>query len=368
MNASSVRVPRPAAATVALVALAGLTGAFGLLGCKKSAAAPAEVPVETVSVDTVKVREQPMPRSMRLTGTLRGGQETDLAANTTGRVLATFVERGAEVKKGDRLATLDTRNAVASVNEVRRNIDLARAQAEAAKRDCALNDKLFAQNVISAAERDRVSDTCRNADISVQVAEARARTLGIALADGTIVAPFAGMVTERHVSAGEYVRTDSKVVTLVSVDALRLEFTVPEANLAAVKEGRTLSFSVPAYPDRTFQGTVRFVGAAVRETTRDLVAEAVVENAERLLRPGMFATVALLTGEAPAPVLPKAALVRKEDGTSHVFAVVNKRLEERVVQTGSEKGEEVAILRGVGDGDAIVLSPSPSLRNGQAVN
>ena len=128
---------------------------------------------------------------------------------------------------------------------------------------------------------------------------------------------------------------------------MRLEFTVPEANLGSVaKEGGTLTFSVPAYPDRTFSGTVRFVGAAVRETTRDLVAEAVVDNPDRLLKPGMFATVALITGELPELVLPKSALVDK-DGSTHVFAVADGRLEERVVQIGVAKGDLVAIERGV---------------------
>ncbi|AKT44001.1 efflux RND transporter periplasmic adaptor subunit [Chondromyces crocatus] len=336
--------------------------------CKSTAAAPAESPAETISVETMKVREQPMPRSMKLTGSLRGGQQTELAANTVGRVVSTFVERGSAVKKGDKLATLDVRGAAASMNEVRRSVELARAQSDAAKRDCDLNTKLFEQNVISAAERDRVADTCRNAEISLQVAEARVRSAGIALVDGTIVAPFDGVVTERHVNPGEYVRPDSKVVTLVSLTDLRLEFTVPEANLAAVEEGRTLSFTVPAYPGRTFDGMVRFVGAAVREATRDLVAEAIVENKGGVLRPGMFATIALVTGEAPSPVLPKSALVKKEDNTTHVFAVVNKRLEERIVQAGAEKGEEVAIVRGLSRGDVIVMKPAEGLRNGQAVN
>lgn len=339
-----------------------------LPACKKGSAAVVEAPPEAVSVATVKVREQPMPRALKLTGTLRGSQQTELAANASGRVLQTFVERGTEVKKGEKLALLDVRAAAASANEVRASVALAKAQAEAAKRECDRLAKLLQTNAISPAEHDRMTDTCRNATISVQAAEARAYTVGLALGDGTIVAPFAGVITQRHVNAGEYVRMDSKVVTLVNADSLRLEFTVPEASIAALKEGSTLSFGVPAYPGRTFVGTVRFVGGAVRETTRDLVAEAVVENKDHALRPGMFATVSLYTGEVPAPVLPKSALVTKEDGSFHVFVSVNRRLEERVVQAGAEKGDDVTILRGVSSGDEVVAEPSGKLRNGLAVN
>ncbi len=343
--------------------LAGAT-----VGCKKPPSAAQESRVEAVSVTTVKVREQPMPRALKLTGTLRGSQQTELAANASGRVLQTFVERGSEVKKGAKLALLDVRTAAATANEARKSVALAKAQAESAKRECERVTKLLDSNAISAAERDRTADTCRNAGISVEAAEARAQTVSLALSDGTIVAPFAGVITQRYVNAGEYVRMDSKVVTLVNVESLRLEFTVPEANIAAVKEGSTLSFTVPAYADRTFTGTVKFVGGAVRETTRDLVAEAIVDNADRALRPGMFSTVSLHTGEMPAPVVPKSALVAKEDGTYRVFVVVNRRLEERVVQVGPEKGNDVAIMHGVNKDDDVVAEPSAKIRNGLAVN
>jgi membrane fusion protein (multidrug efflux system) len=363
VSVSLFRAPRVALFVALFLALAA-----ALLGCKPKQAPSTEAPVETISVQTVDVREQPMPRSLKLTGTLRGSQQTDLAANAFGRVLATYVERGSEVKKGQRLALLDVRSAAASAAEARSGVALASAQADAAKRECERYAKLLEQNVISAAEHDRISDGCRTSALSVQVAQARAQTVGLMISDGTIAAPFAGVVTQRHVNAGEYVRSDSKVVTLVNLDSLRLELTVPEASFAAVKEGGALTFTVPSYPDRTFAGTVRFIGGTVRETTRDLVAEAVVDNEGRALRPGMFATVALLTGETPALVLPRSALVAKEDGRTHVFAVVDRRIEERVVQTGAAKGDVVAIVQGVKSGDKVVLAPTETLRNGQAVN
>lgn len=347
-----------------------MSASSSLLACKHAGASPGEPPPREapVHVETVAVRQQPMPRALRLTGTLRGIQQADLAANAMGRVVATFVERGAEVKKGQKIAALDVRSTAASAAEARAGLALARAQAEAAARECERYTKLFEQNVITPAERDRMNDTCRTSTISVQAAQARANTVGVALADGTIVAPFAGIVTQRLVSAGEYVRPDSKVVTLTDLDTLRLELTVPEASLAAVREGGALTFTVPAYADRTFEGTVRFVGGAVRETTRDLVAEAIVDNEDRALRPGMFATVSLLTGEEPSAVLPRSALIAKEGGTFHVLAVVDHRIEERVVQAGTAKGDDVAIVRGVAPGDEVVARPSAELRNGQATD
>jgi RND family efflux transporter MFP subunit len=341
--------------------------ASALAGCKPTEAAPATRAADAVHVETVEVREEAMPRALKLTGTLRGREQTDLAANAAGRVVETFVERGAQVKKGDLLVRLDTRSAALTAAEARANAALAREQAETAKRECERYLKLREQGAVSAAEYDRMSDSCRTAPLAIEAASARAQAMALVVGDGSIRAPFAGVITERFVEVGQYVRADSRVVTLVSLDPLKLELTVPEANVALVKEGGALTFTVPAYPGREFAGTVRFVGAAVRESTRDLVAEAVVENPDRALYPGMFATIALKTGEAPAPVVPRAALVEKE-GLTRVFAVVNGRLEERVVQLGPQKGDLVALSRGVARGDRVVMKPAATLQNGQAVD
>ena len=356
---------RARAHAAARIALAGalLTGA---LGCKAKAETSAGPSGPRVRVETVEVREEPMPRSLLLTGTLRAAQQTDLAANAMGRVLETLVERGAEVKKGDLLARLDVRAASLTAAEAQAMAALARRQESTAKRECERYKTLFAQGAIGQAELDRVADQCQSSPLSVAAAEARARAASQVVGDGHIRAPFAGVVTERFVDAGEYVRTDTKVVSLVSLDALRLEITVPEASIGKVAPGGTLTFEVPAYPGRRFTGTVRYVGASVRETTRDLVAEAEVDNADRALRPGMFASVALLAGETRVPVAPQGVVLVRE-GSARVFAVVDRRLEERVVQPGVIKGDLIALVRGAHVGDKLVKSPSEALRNGQLV-
>jgi membrane fusion protein, multidrug efflux system len=351
------------AASLLLLALAAAPA-----GCKAkaSAAVSTEESVRKIHVETAEAREQPMPRSLSLTGTLRGERQTELAANANGRVLETLVERGAEVKKGALIARLDVRSAALSAAEAQANVAVARAQEATATRECERSKALLAKGVISQVEFDKTSDLCRTSPLSVAAAAARVSSASQGIGDGQIRAPFDGMISERFIEVGEYVRQDSKVVSLVSVDALRIEFTVPEASLASVKEGGALSFTVTAYPGRTFVGTVRFISAALRETTRDLVAEAKVDNADRALRPGMFASIALATGEVPSTVVAKDAVVIK-DGRARVFAVVDHRLQERVVQTGVEKDGMIAVVRGVSAGDKVVLKPAETLQNGQAV-
>ena len=288
--------------------------------CRRSQSVPAEPPPDTVGgtteVETIEVIEQLMPRALMLTGTLRASQQTNLAANATGRVQRTFVERGTEVKQGDLLATVDVRGAALSAAEARVNVALARAHADAATRECSRYQRLRQEDAVPASEFERMSDACRTSPLSIEAAQARAHSIAIAVSDGAIRAPFAGVITEKHVEPGEYLRADSPVVSLVALDPLRLDLTVPEVNLAALRVGGDLTFTVPTYPARQFVGTVRDVGPAVRETTRDVVAEAIVDNRDHTLRRGMFATVSLFVGDQQIP---------RESGESRGKTIVVRR-------------------------------------------
>jgi membrane fusion protein, multidrug efflux system len=355
----------PATSWVRVLSNAGLLLALSAAGCKKPAAVE-QAPVQRVRVDTVVVTEDMVPRVLAFTGTLRGQHQTDLAANAAGRVLETFVERGSEVKKDDIIAKLDVRAATAAAAEAHAHVAVTGAQADAAKRDCARYEALLAQQAISQAEYDRAADQCKTLPLSKRAAEARARAAAQTVSDGTVRAPFAGVVAERAVEIGQYVRPDSRVVTLVDVDPLRLEIPVPEAVAPKVVPGAKVTFTVAGHPGRTFEGQVKFISPAVREATRDVMAEAEVPNEERALLPGMFADVRIESGASKQPVIPKTALVQRH-GRDAVFAVVEGRLEERVVQLGLVKGATVACLRGLRAGERVVNRPAETLHNGQAV-
>jgi RND family efflux transporter MFP subunit len=345
-----------------------LLSVSAVAGCKghsaEASTGPAEKPA--VSVQTEPVQSIEVPRTLRLTGTLRGDRETDLAANANGRVLQTSVERGEQVKPGQVLARLDTRAASLSAAEARAQVDSTRAQEEQARTECDRYEQLKAKGAITDLEYQQKITQCRTLPLSVQAASARAALAAQNVGDGLIRAPFAGVVTERFVEVGQFLRQDSRVVTIVSVDPLRLQIAVPEAQVASVKEGADVSFSVAAYPERRFAGKVRFVSGALRSTTRDLIAEAVVPNAERLLLPGMFADVALVIGQERLPSVPARAVVQ-QDEQARVFTVLAGRLEERVVALGPKLGERVAVTKGVREQEQVVVSDLAGLSNGQRV-
>jgi RND family efflux transporter MFP subunit len=348
-----------------LSVLAVLAGA----GCKRGGAEGAAGPDPTppVAVQTADVIEIEVPVMLRLSGNLKGDRETDLAANAAGRVMTTSAERGSQVVPGQVLAQLDVRAASLAASEAKAQAESARAQQAQAQTDCARYQKLRDSGTISDAEFERVAMTCRTMPLSAEAATARASIAAQNVGDGAIRAPFAGVVTERYVDVGEYVRQDSRVVTLVSVDPLRLELSVPEADAGKVREGAEVSFRVSAFPERRFTGAVRFVSGAIRATTRDLAVEAVVENKDRLLKPGMFADVELAVGQRKLPGVPRGALL-DADGTTRAFFVVDGRLQERALSTTTAAaGELVGVLKGAKLGEKVAVGEVRSLQNGVRV-
>jgi RND family efflux transporter MFP subunit len=347
-----------------------VTQALGLTGCKKPAGNPAQLTsAQTeapIKVQTAPVTERPMSEHLVLTGTLRASQESEVAADAAGKVTATFVERGQRVKQGDVLVILDARGAAITATAAQAQSQLAKAQFEQAQRECERVKALKESGAISQAEYDRVTSQCQTTQWSVAAAQAQQKSAQKIVGDAIIRAPFSGVIGERYVNVGQYVMPSTRVVSLYAPDPLRLELTVPEANIGGVKQDQPVTFTVSAYGDEKFTGSVKLISPNVRPTTRDLVIEAFCPNPDGKLKPGMFAIAKLATAEKPQPAVPSAAIVTR-DGVSRAFVVVDKRVQERIVQTGGERDGNTAVVVGLKVGEQVVVSPSPDVRDGAPV-
>lgn len=337
-------------------------------GCNQPSAASVEARArpKPLAVATVVVGERELPSTLMLAGTLKANQESDVAANASGRVMRTTVERGSYVSNGQTLAQLDVRMATLSAREAEANVETAQTQRASAAEECTRYKRLLDRGAISQQEYDRQTTSCKTTTSAATAAETRAALANQTLSDGTVRAPFPGLVSERYVSVGEYVMPSTKVAHVVDIDPLRLELTIPEQNMGAVRQGQEVSFHVGAFPHRTFTGLVHYIGPAVRATTRDLVFEATVSNKDKLLRPGLFATAQLDVGKQKLPVVPASA-VKTEGDTTRLFAVVEKHVEERIVQLGPAENDVVGILKGVSAGERIVAKPGEAISDGVEV-
>lgn len=375
-------------------------------GCRGDAIAEPVGPADAAAlpVSAVAAVETPIVRFIEVTGTLTAQESADVAAEIAGRIVATPVERGSRVGAGGELVRIaasevdaQAREAEANAAQIEARLGIAgglpfevarvpEVASAAATRTLARTDfertrSLHTSQLVSRAEFEQKSAQLESAERQYDVARngaeqqyqslmaARARvTVARKAVDDTVVrAPFAGVVGERFVSQGDFVTRGAKVASVMRVDALRVELTVPEQYVAAVGAGRAVTFTVDAYPGKTFTGQVRYVSPSVTAETRALIVEAIVPNAAGELKPGFFATARIAqSNSAPALLVPAAAL-RTVAGTARVFVVAGERVEERVVMVGQTVDDRVEITDGLEPGEQVATSGVEALVDGLRV-
>ncbi|MDB6071942.1 MAG: efflux transporter periplasmic adaptor subunit [Verrucomicrobiales bacterium] len=327
-----------------------------------SAGAAAAEPAP-IQVSARAAGEQPMPRYLRVTGELRGAQEAMVAADAPGKVVDAPIERGTIVKAGEVLLRLDDRSAALSLAEAEAALVSAQLKMDLQRTELARNEPLAKTKAISDTDFQRFKIDFASADASLAGSKARRDQAKKSLTDSTILAPFDGTVAERLVQLGEYVSSNSPVANLVATDRLRLMLNVPETAVGRITPGQAVTFSVPAFPGVSFTGNVKFIGAAVRNSARDLIVEAEVGNGDGKLKPGMFAEGRVALGEEPAITVPEKSVL-SEGPVRKLFVVVKDRLEARLVETGESKPGFLEIARGLAKGELVVTAPGPNAADG----
>ena len=397
MSRSFVRAILPGAAVSAALLSAACSGT------QTSAAAPQEP--APVAVRPAQVEGQSIDRFLRVTGSLAADEQADVAAETAGRVIGTPVERGTRVTAGTVLIRVSATEADASLREAEANaaqlearlglsarqpfeptavpdVLNAKASLDLAEAEFGRIKSLLDQKVVSQAEYDQrftqvqaarqqyqsAQNTAQQSYRSLLAARARVDLARKSAADTVVRAPFNGIVAERLVSTGDYVSRGMKVATVVRIDPVRVELTVPEQYLSQVKAGQMVRLSVDAYPGETFTASVRFVSPSLKPDQRALTVEAVAKNPDGRLKPGLFAT-ALLQQPAPAPaLLVPATSVETVAGTSRVYVIAaDNKVEERIVTLGEKVGDRVEIATGVKAGERVAANPRGKLADGARV-
>lgn len=395
-------VNRPTLASV-LLAGAALTGACTAAGTAAdtgTAAAPA-----AVAVAATAAAEQPVTRFIRATGSLTAEEQADVAAEIAGRIIATPVERGTAVGEGAVLVRVSPAEADAQAKEAEANAAQIEArlgmaegrsfdvnavpevQTAKASYDLATNEftrikSLLDQRVVSQSEfeqrRTQMEATRQQFEAArngaaqqyqaLMGARARVALAHKSVSDTTVRAPFTGLVAERRVSVGDYVTKGMKVAIVVKITPLRVQLTVPEQFVSAVKAGAPVTFQVDAFPGREFTGTVRYVSPTLEANKRALTVEAVVPNQSGDLKPGLFATARIEQPQRTPAVMVPTSAVQTTAGTSRVYVVSNGTVEERIVTIGQQADAFIEIATGLKAGEQVATKNIAQLFDGAKVS
>ena len=381
-----------------------LSLSLGTLGCSTQAKTEAPAAPEPLAIDTVAVESRAIDRYLRVTGSLTADEQAEVSAEIAGRVIATPVERGTRVAQGTILVRLSPSESGAQLDEAEANarqiearlglstgqpfdpkrvpeVMNAKASLDWAEAEFARIRSLLDQKVVSQAEYDQrltqVEAARQQYQVAVNSAEQSYRSLEAArarvalarksVADTVVRAPFSGLVAERVVSVGDYVTKGTRVATVVRVDPLRVELTVPEQSISLVRVGQAVRLAVDAYAGEEFPATVRFISPALRSDQRALTVEAIAPNPDGRLKPGLFATALLRQAEsAPGLLVPRSA-VETISGTSRVYVVKDGRAVERIVTLGETVGDRIELTSGVTAGEPVATEPKGRIADGMAV-
>ncbi len=296
-------------------------------------------------------------------GTLRAVRGAELSLEVPGVVEAITFQSGDEVKEGQVLLTLRKQDEEARLQSLEATASLAQITYD---RDL----KQLKAQAISQAIVDNDEANLRNARAQVAVQKA-------ILDKKTLRAPFDGKLGLRQVDLGQFLAAGTMIATLQSLNPIYVDFLLPQQAVAQIAVGDRVRAKIDAFPGHTFEGKITAINPKIETGSRNVQVRATLPNADQKLMPGMFAAVELDTGAAQRLVtLPQTAVSYNPYG-SLVYVVDDKGkgaeakselvARQVFVTTGATRGDQVAILKGVSEGDTVVTSGQIKLRNGVPV-
>jgi RND family efflux transporter MFP subunit len=303
-----------------------------------------------------------------ISGTLEPDREAVLRAQVTGSVLQTYADQGQAVNAGTVLARIDASGIQDAYNSARAGLVSARNAADVAARDLARNEKLLAAGAI--AERD--IDQSRRASIAAQAAledaNSRLASAEKSYRSTTVTSPFNGIVSERPVSSGDVVQPGTALFTVVDPSSMRLEASVPAEQLASIRIGVTVDFTVSGYPGRQFVGRITRINPTADPTTRQVRIYVSIPNEGRALVGGLFANGRMSTATKLGLVVPQSA-VDVRSSIPSVIRVRQGKAEKVAVKIGltDKTSETIEVLSGIQPGDTLLMGAAMGITPGTPV-
>ena len=387
--------------------------ALFLTACSKQDAKAAETKAaanaatEPLAVKTAAAMERTTERSIAVTGSLLPDETVTVSTEVPGRIAAIRADFGQAVRKGDVLIELDrteydlqVERSRGALNQALARLSLpqytgkmvppettpgvrtAMAQMEDTRSKFESAGKLVKSGDISQdrynelekalrarqAAVDSARDELRTQWMNVTALEADLKLVEKRRADTVVRAPFDGVVGEKLISAGQYVKDNVGILRLVKVHPMRLRLELPEAAANTVKAGTTLSFTTDAAPGAQFEAVVRQLNPSLDARNRTLTAEARLTQTDARLRPGMFAQVNLVTERgAKIVTVPRQALYSIA-GLTKLFKIENGTARLVTFVPGREEDGQVEVPGGLLQaGDRVATSELPALTNGMKV-
>jgi membrane fusion protein (multidrug efflux system) len=309
-----------------------------------SSAGPARPPsVEVARVETIRITDD-----AQAVGSLRSRQSVVLKPEVSGRVTRLNFRDGEKVRRGQLLVQLDDQLPLAQLQQAQAELSIAQANHKR-------NQELVAQNFISKRSLDESAANLQVAQAKLSLARATAARL-------RIIAPFDGIAGIRNVNVGDYLKDGAEIVNIEDIDAILVDFRLPERFQTKAQRGQTALVEIDALPGRKYVAVVQAIDPLVDANGRSIGIRGCIDNRHMELRPGMFARITAVFGQRDnARVIPEEAIV-PQGGRQFVIRLVDgpdqdTKIAQRVeVKVGIRQPGRVEITEGLQPGEIVVTA------------
>ena len=336
--------------------------------------------VKTVTEKIISVQVQPVKKKslrpfINNIGTLNPFEEVTVSSEVDGILKDVNVDNGSEVSKGMILAVIDDTDYNLEVERGMASLKQAEANLSNIKLEYHRKEELYKKELLTKQQYDDVTARLSIADAELERAKSSVSTARQKLSKAKIYSTLSGVVKEKKVSSGNYVKNGTPLFTIIQTNPAKLDFTVNEKDLEKIKKGQDVFLTVYAFPDKEFKGKLNIIYPNVDERTRTLKVEALVPNDAQLLKPGFFAKVMLYTGASKDIILVPVTSLLYEEEKIKVFVVEGDKARERIVKIGqkyklqsevgnremeaegqeSDMAEFVEVVKGLKEGEQVVV-------------
>ncbi|MBI5598828.1 MAG: efflux RND transporter periplasmic adaptor subunit [Deltaproteobacteria bacterium] len=345
-----------------------VTMTAGLFGCKGKDNSGGRITPESVyNVRVWKAVKEDVPQAIAAVGTLEPEEEVEVSAEVSARLTRVFRDEGAMVGSGERLALLDEETFRLKVSRANADLERALSDLDFAFKDLERKEALFREGIVSKENHEESVMRKKAASAMAESAKAALSLAERDLENSRVKAPFSGVLSEKYVSTGGYVREGEKLFKLMNINPVKVSAGIPERYLGAVSAGQTVSLRVAPVIGE-FMGRIYFISPHIDDATRTFEIKARIKNPDGVLRPGFFADVTITTGMKKGIFLvPENGVVTRDD-KRFVFVVKDGAVEERAVVIGERAMGKIEVIKGVEEGETVVKDGAHNLKDGSKVN
>ncbi|MDZ7263503.1 MAG: efflux RND transporter periplasmic adaptor subunit [candidate division KSB1 bacterium] len=363
-----------------LYSLAIITAIVAIIvsGCNRSASKAKEAEVKIpVEVMTVKLGE--VVQSLSYSGDIRAEQEVKVFSKIPDRIERFYVDAGDEVKRGAPIAKVVATTIEQGVRQAEAGLAAARAQEANLRVEFERAQRLTNENAMSPQQFDAIKTQYEAVKAQVEQAEAAVKSAHTQLAEATITAPISGVIGVRYFEAGDMASPAMPLVTVVQMDRVKITFNAAEEDLGKLALGQAARVTVKSYADRSFEGKVIKISPVLDPLTRMAEVEVLIDNPQRLLKPGMYAQVDVITGILKdVLVVPRFAVIENTtleriEGQDqvvknyYVFVVDSNKAHQKKLDVRYANHKSLAVNSGIAVGNKLVIAGQNNLRDGVAV-